>query len=182
MGRLHQRFGKSPKEIAALSPKEAANFIMDVITVLEEEGKSGSYISNMTKPVKNWLSFNGVEVQQRIKIAGRGQVTTVADEQTPTQEEMKKILGMTDFSPRWRAPLWHLAGYTVEELDCMGDLSKLTSADINKLVQDKSKRALGLNGNSQKVVSLEEVRAYITEGWEYVRELPPRDAIIKLPD
>ena len=74
-----------------------------------------------------------------------------------------------------------MAGYTSVELDEMGDLSALTPADINKLVQEKSKRALGLNGNNQKVVPLEEVRAHIVEGWEYVRDLPPGNAIIKLP-
>ena len=390
MGRLHKRFGKSPKEIAAMNPKEAANFIMDVITALEEEGMSGSYVANMVKPVKNWLSFNGVEVLQRIKISNRSKVTTVGEEKTPTQEELKKIFGMADFRAKvacallafggfrietlgdylgkdglkvkdfpeltikdgvvefekiptlvivrdnlskarhqyftfiadegcgylkeyleWRlrsgqklesnSPIitpktdfvgkhisttnisdimrkairsagfgwrpyvlrsyfdtrmmiaemdrliirdWRvfwmghtgdiehtytlnkrlpdevidrmreayakasekclvterrqaigqdmvraqfnrqfleIAGYSEEELEGMDDLSALTSADITKLIQEKSKKALGLNGNSQKVVPIEEVKTRIAEGWEFVRDLPPNDAIIKLP-
>lgn len=74
-----------------------------------------------------------------------------------------------------------IAGYAGEELDAMGDLSGLTPADINKMVQDNSKQALGLNGNSQKVVPMVEVKQYIADGWEYVKELGRDEAIIKLP-
>lgn len=74
-----------------------------------------------------------------------------------------------------------IAGYTEQELDAMGDLSQLTPADINKMVQDKQKRALGLNGNSQKVIPMSELKQAIAEGWEYVRDLPTNEAIVKLP-
>ncbi len=43
-------------------------------------------------------------------------------------------------------------------------------------------QALGLNGNSrQKIVPTNEVRNWILQGWEYVRELPTDEAIIRLP-
>lgn len=72
-------------------------------------------------------------------------------------------------------------GYSTQELDTMGDLSTLSPADVNKLIQEKSKRALGLNGNNQKVVPIAEVKEWITQGWEYVTNLPTDEAVIRLP-
>lgn len=74
-----------------------------------------------------------------------------------------------------------MSGMSEEEIEKLGDLSKLTTEEVRDLVKERSKTDLGLKGNSQKVVPLAEVRTYITDGWEYVRDLPPGDAIIKLP-
>ena len=72
-------------------------------------------------------------------------------------------------------------GYTEEEIGQLGDLSKLTSDEMKQLVSRKSMQALGLNGNTQKVVKLNEVKEWIVQGWEYVTTLPPDEAIIRLP-
>lgn len=74
-----------------------------------------------------------------------------------------------------------VAGYSPQELDAMGDLSALSPADVNKLYQERSKIALGLNGNNQKVVPIAQVKQWITEGWEYVTNLPTDEAVIRLP-
>ena len=37
------------------------------------------------------------------------------------------------------------------------------------------------NGKHQKVMPLDEVEKYLSEGWEYVIELPKNRAIIKMP-
>ena len=41
--------------------------------------------------------------------------------------------------------------------------------------------ALGLNGNKQKIVAMDEVKQYVVQGWEYVTTLPSNEAVIKLP-
>jgi hypothetical protein len=74
-----------------------------------------------------------------------------------------------------------LAGYSDEEIDKLGDLSKLSAEEIQQLIKQKSMQALGLNGNHQKVVPMNEVRNYIMQGWEYVTTLPTNEAIIRLP-
>jgi hypothetical protein len=75
-----------------------------------------------------------------------------------------------------------MAGYSEKEIGQFGDLSKLSAQDIQDLIQKKSMRALGLNGNGkQKVVPLAEVRNWIVEGWEYVSKLPSEEAVIRLP-
>jgi hypothetical protein len=58
---------------------------------LEAERKSGSYIANNVKPIKNWLSFNGTNINQRIEIARRNELVTVADEMVPIQKELARI-------------------------------------------------------------------------------------------
>jgi hypothetical protein len=83
---------------------------------------------------------------------------------------------------QWHRQLLELAGLPLEEIDKLGDLGKFTSAEIGDLLSDKTKKSLGLNGaTTQKVVPLNEVEKYIVEGWEYVRDLPPNKAIIRLP-
>jgi hypothetical protein len=74
-----------------MGEKKAIEFLMDLVTQLEAEKKSGSYIPNNVKPIMNWLSFNGVNINQRIKIARRNELVTVADERVPTLEELARI-------------------------------------------------------------------------------------------
>ena len=69
-------------------------------------------------------------------------------------------------------------GIPESDIESLGDLSKLTPEEIHKFVQNKT---LGLNGNRQKVVPLSEVKSYIEQGWEYVKELPTNEIIVSLP-
>jgi hypothetical protein len=64
---------------------------MDMVTQLEAEKKSGSYIVNNVKPIKNGLSFNGININQRIEIARRNELLTVSHERVPTQKELATI-------------------------------------------------------------------------------------------
>ena len=69
--------------------------------------------------------------------------------------------------------------YSEEELDQLGDLSKLTT---EQFVGVLNKKALGLNGNGrQKVVSTGEVKSMIENGWEYVAQLPDGSVVMRMP-
>jgi hypothetical protein len=75
-----------------------------------------------------------------------------------------------------------MAGYSEEDITQLGELSKLSAKDVQDLIQKKSMRTLGLNGNGrQKVVPLNDVRTWVIEGWEYVSTLPTNEAIVRLP-
>jgi hypothetical protein len=80
-----------PKDFVKMGEKKAVEFLMDMVIQLEAEKKSRSYIADNVKPIKNWLSFNGVNINQRIKIARRNELVTVADERVPTLEELARI-------------------------------------------------------------------------------------------
>ena len=75
-----------------------------------------------------------------------------------------------------------MAGYGDDEIDKMGELSKLMPQQIQELIQKKSMTSLGLNGNSrQKIVPLDDVKTRVVEGWEFVQLLPNGEAVVKLP-
>jgi hypothetical protein len=74
-----------------------------------------------------------------------------------------------------------MSGYSEEELKDV-DIAALTPAQFQELIQKKSMRSLGLNGNGrQKVVPMDEIKSWIVQGWDYVKDLPNGEAIIKLP-
>jgi hypothetical protein len=50
LGFIHKNFGKIPKDLAKMTPKEAANFMLDVVTRMEKEGKRGGYIVSVMRP------------------------------------------------------------------------------------------------------------------------------------
>ena len=75
-----------------------------------------------------------------------------------------------------------MAGYGDDEIEKMGELSKLMPQQIQELIQKKSMTSLGLNGNSrQKIVPLDDVKTRVVEGWEFVQLLPNGEAVVKLP-
>jgi len=137
MGFIQKKFGKSPKQIAAMNQKQAVNFLLDMVGELEKEKRSGSYISNLVKPVKSWLEFNGKPVVQKIKIPGRGELTRFADERPPTQEELGRILNAADLRAKVACSLVAFSGIRLEVLGSflgdeglkVGDLPEMTVGD-----------------------------------------------------
>ena len=74
-----------------------------------------------------------------------------------------------------------MSNWTDGEIDALGDLSELEESKLRELLDRKSMQKLGLNGNSQKVVPMGEVKKFIEEGWEYLSALPSGEAVIRLP-
>ncbi|MFG1450084.1 MAG: site-specific integrase [Thermoplasmataceae archaeon] len=73
-----------------------------------------------------------------------------------------------------------LAGYTEDEINNQ-DMLDMDISDLVKKFDEKRSKSMN-NGNSQKVISVKEVKDYISQGWEYVNTLPGnKDVIVKLP-
>lgn len=73
-------------------------------------------------------------------------------------------------------------GYSKEEIEKM-DLMEMTDDEYNELLRKKLLGALANNGHKQKVIPIREVKHYIQDlGWEYVKDLGNKEAIVKLPD
>ena len=85
----------------------------------------------------------------------------------------------------WRREQLEWSNVPEDVINKLGDLALLSKEDMKKIIdqyrQESSKRSLGLNRNSQKVIPMGEVKQYITQGWEYVKDLPTNEAIVKLP-
>lgn len=121
-GRIHKRFGKMPKDFVKMGERKTVAFMLDMVTELESEKKSGSYISNNVKPIKNWMSFNGITIDQRIKISRRNDLVTVDDEKIPMQEELRKIFNAGTFRGRAASSLVSFSGFRPESLgDFLGE-------------------------------------------------------------
>lgn len=78
----------------------------------------------------------------------------------------------------FRRQILLVAGYSQEEVDKM-DLSSIGDEELQSIVK---KRLLGAKADDcprQKVVCIEDVERYLTEGWEYVANLPNKKVIIR---
>lgn len=92
-------------------------------------------------------------------------------------------IGKTTMVQTFNEQFLKMAGYSDEEIKKLGDLSQMSSEQMQEMVQKKTLAGLGLNGNGkQKIVAMTQVRDYVLQGWEFVNNLPNGEAIIRLPD
>jgi len=79
----------------------------------------------------------------------------------------------------FRKQLLLVAGFKQDEIDKL-DLSAINDEELQGIVR---KRLLGTSTDDcpkQKVVTIGEVESYLSQGWEYVANLPNKRVIIKL--
>jgi integrase len=84
--------GITPQELVKLSKKEIYNLVLDTITEKESKGNKGGYIKCIVKAVKSWCKFNDKPIENEIIINGVNTTPTLANEVTPTQDDLKKIV------------------------------------------------------------------------------------------
>jgi len=90
------------------------------------------------------------------------------------ESEMKE----DDFRLMFKKELLLVSGFAEEEITKV-DLATISNEKLHLMMKQ---RLLGvMNGNSQQVVGLTEVKGYIEQGWEYVTALPGESAVIRLP-
>jgi hypothetical protein len=73
-----------------------------------------------------------------------------------------------------------VAGFKGEEIEKM-DLANMGDEEFQSMVKQRLLGVMQNNGNRQKVINLNAVDQFISEGWEYVASLPNDRAIIKMP-
>ena len=71
-------------------------------------------------------------------------------------------------------------GYTDEEISALGDVTGVTMERLQELINERTKKMLGLNGGTQKVVFADDLERWIEEGWDYKRDLPNGKVVIGL--
>jgi integrase len=138
MGYVEKRFKKSPKDFSKMSQKQATDFILDLVGKLEDEKKSGTYISNIVKAIRSWLDYNGIEVKQKIKISNRDDLTKFADERPPTQPELRQILNAGDLRIKTACALVGFSGLRIESLGNYLGEDGLKLKDFPELVMKRN--------------------------------------------
>ena len=71
------------------------------------------------------------------------------------------------------------AGYKQEEIDKI-ELSEISDEEFQQLLRDKLLGRLTENGSKQKVVSIDEIEKYLSEGFEFQSILPNGKAVMRL--
>ena len=76
---------------------------------------------------------------------------------------------------------WHLSalGFTDEEI-AKDNLLELEPGELQQKVREKLKLNMN-NGHPQKIIPINELRKYIEKGWEYIKDLGDKEAIVRLP-
>jgi len=98
---------------------------------------------------------------------------TTLGRKTDTQEKLRSSM---------RETMLEMLGFTEEERQKIG-LGKLTDDQFRDLLRQKAATLFGLNGKSrQKIIRMSQVGEAITEGWEFVTQLPNDQAVVRSPD
>jgi len=77
-------------------------------------------------------------------------------------------------------PQMKIEFFTDEEIS-KENLLELEPEELQQKVTEKLKLNMN-NGHPQKVIPINELRKYIEEGWEYIRDLGDKEAIVRLPN
>ncbi len=110
MGFIQKNFRRKPQDLAKMSSKEAANFMLDVVSSMEKNSKRGGYISSVMRPLKSWFAWSQIPILQKVKISGKGEPSTVADERPPTPDELRTMLHAGDLRAKTRSLSSHSPG------------------------------------------------------------------------
>jgi hypothetical protein len=116
LGHLCKDLKKTPQELAKMKEEQLYDLFLDIVSEMEKEGRSGSYIHSQLKAVKSWLLHNRIEVTGKIKIKGVQDTPTLKDERVPTKPELKRIFLAGDEKARVACALIAHAGLRPEAL------------------------------------------------------------------
>jgi hypothetical protein len=90
------------------------NFLEDLVTELEREGKAGSYIASNVKAVKSWLTHNGMDIRGKIRIKGDNETPSLATKHAPSLSELGRLFANCAPRTRSAASLVEEAGLRLE--------------------------------------------------------------------
>ncbi len=195
IGMVHKKFGKTPKDLAGMKPKEATDFLLDIVGTMEKEGKAGSYISGVLKPIKNWLAWNEITVQKKIKVRGSETAATLSDERTPTPEELRRIFDAADLKSKTACCLVSFSGVRLEVLGDYYGKDGLKLKDLPELTMRKNdiqldklptkvivRKTLSKTGNQYTTFLPEQGTEYLVQylKWRIIRgeKLTPESPVI----
>jgi hypothetical protein len=131
LGWLCEHFDTFPREMAKLRRREAENFLYDMVSVLEDQGKRSGYISNLLKAAKSWFKFNGKHIEVDIRLARE---TGLYDqEKAPTTPELRRILDAADTRQKVGVSLMAFSGFRNETLGDYTGVDGLKISDFPEM-------------------------------------------------
>jgi hypothetical protein len=92
----------------------------------------------------------------------------------------KGEVGEEKIKETFKKQLLLVAGYSKEEVDAM-DVTSMGDAEIRSEIRKRLLAMMADNGARQKLVSVNDVETYLSQGWEFVASLPEGRAIMRIP-
>jgi integrase len=134
LGHLCNDLKMAPQELVAMNEAQLYELFLDIVSRMEKEGRSGSYIQSQIKAVKSWLLHNRIEVKGKIKIRGVQDTPTLKDERVPTKPELKRIFLAGDEKTRVACALVAHGGLRPETLGHYRGNDGLRLRDLPEMV------------------------------------------------
>jgi len=134
--------GITPKQLIKLGKEKATKLILDTIDEFEAKGYANSYIKGMLKAVKSWLKFNNMALTIEVKINDAEDSPTLANERTPTQEELAKIFRACKLDARAAAALMAFSGLRPQVLGNYDGSDGLRLSDFLEAKIDNEKKLI----------------------------------------
>jgi len=131
--------GTTPAQVVAKARDERREFentLLDLVTMLRDEGKAPSYIENYITCVKSWLQFNDVTLVRRIKIGNTSHTPTIENERVPINEELRQILNYAGERGRCSISLMAFSGLRPQVLGNGTGTNGLEIRDLPELELD----------------------------------------------
>jgi hypothetical protein len=128
--------GTTPSELIALGRRDEelfCNFILDLVSEMENQGKAGSYISSNLKALKSWLSHNGVEISKWLKVRGAHDTPTLRETGTLSARELWSLFQSSPLLTRCICALMAQAGLHPEVVGNYDATDGLTVGDLPEL-------------------------------------------------
>lgn len=172
-------FNTTPAKLSKMSKKQATDFLIDLVALLDSQGKRPKYISHFVKVMKSWFSFNDIHVTERIKVSDNAKPSKVDQEQSPTPEQLRRVLNAADQKQKVECACVGFAGLREESIGDYLAEDGLKVADLPEMVVDNTSKVVTFS----KVPTVVMVRPnlskaghrYFTfmpdEGCQYIREL-----------
>jgi len=141
LGLFCEFVGKSPKDLLSLPEREINDLLMEFVRDFRNvpdkngDGKqhSGTYMAAMIKPVRSWLSFNGITATRKVKIAGQNSRPSLKNERVPTQDELRNIFLAGDARERLACAMMAFTGMRPQVLGNYRGTDGLRVSDIRDI-------------------------------------------------
>ncbi|MCJ2669455.1 MAG: site-specific integrase [Candidatus Thermoplasmatota archaeon] len=89
----------------------------------------------------------------------------------PREEELKRV---------FRSELLKMAGFSDEEIQ-KDSLDEMQEEEVREIIRNRLLGVSASNNSHQKVVGMDEIERYVSEGWEFVVALPGDRVILRFP-
>ena len=136
LGVYCERTSVTPKKLVQIGMnniKDAEDLLLDYVSFLEKSGYAPSYIEDILKALRSWLSFNYVKLVRKIKIKNADIPITLENEEIPSKTKLREILDAASARARVSISFMALSGLRPEVLGKYDSSDGLKLSDIKDL-------------------------------------------------